>query len=44
MWWFFLSLVFGGSPVAWVISVGLFSGCLAGFWLLYHLERESNRK
>lgn len=40
LWWFWLAQVFGGSPIQWVISVGMFSGCIVGYWLLYRMERE----
>lgn len=43
MWWFWLAQIFGGSPIQWVIAVGMFSGCMIGYWLLYHLEVERNR-
>jgi len=43
MWWFWLAQVFGGSPIQWAITVGMFSGCMIGYWLLYHLEVQRNR-
>jgi len=41
IWWFFLSAMFGGSPVAWAISVGMFVGMVMGSYLLYRMEREA---
>jgi hypothetical protein len=43
MWWFWLSLMFGGTPVQWVISVGMFSGCILGMYALYRLAKEEPR-
>jgi len=44
MWWFWLSLQFGGSPVAWAISVGMFVAIVMGMYILYQMEKEANRQ
>jgi hypothetical protein len=43
MWWFWLSVNFGGSPVQWAISGGMLAGCLLGMYALYRLAKEEPR-
>lgn len=44
MWWFLLAELFGGTPVQWAISVGMFSGMAVGMFLMYRLAFEEARR